>query len=68
MTWVQEEPRNQGMWYWLISRAFLGKALGDLKLELVSRPASASPAVGYAAKHMAQQKAVIEAAFEGVGR
>ena len=68
VTWVQEEPRNQGMWYWLISRAFLGKALGDLKLELVSRPASASPAVGYAAKHLAQQKAVIEAAFEGVGR
>ncbi len=68
VTWVQEEPRNQGMWYWLISRAFLGKALGGLKLELVSRPASASPAVGYAAKHNAQQKAVIEAAIEGVGR
>jgi 2-oxoglutarate dehydrogenase E1 component len=68
ITWVQEEPRNQGMWYWLISRQHLGKAVGDMKLELVSRPAAASPAVGYAAKHQAQQKAVIEAAFAGVGR
>jgi 2-oxoglutarate dehydrogenase E1 component len=66
--WCQEEPRNQGMWYWLVSRQHLGKAVGELKLELVSRPASASPAVGYSAKHLAQQKQVIEEAFAGVGR
>jgi 2-oxoglutarate dehydrogenase E1 component len=70
VTWCQEEPRNQGMWYWLISRQHLGRAVGgDIKLELVARPASASPAVGYNAKHQAQQKTVIEAAFTtGVGR
>ncbi|NMF98548.1 2-oxoglutarate dehydrogenase E1 component [Aromatoleum toluolicum] len=64
VVWVQEEPRNQGAWYWLASRQHLVNVLGTKrKLLLVSRPASASPAVGYYAKHNAQQKAVIENAF-----
>ncbi|WP_300439739.1 2-oxoglutarate dehydrogenase E1 component [Zoogloea sp.] len=64
VVWCQEEPRNQGVWYWLASRHHLDSALGDNhKFLLVSRPASASPAVGYYAKHNAQQKAVIENAF-----
>jgi 2-oxoglutarate dehydrogenase E1 component len=37
-------------------------------LHLVSRPASASPAVGYYAKHNAQQRAVIEGAFGVLGQ
>ncbi len=62
--WVQEEPRNQGAWYWLLSRQHLDGVLGKgQKLYLVARPASASPAVGYLAKHIAQQKAVVEGAF-----
>ncbi|MDO8347546.1 MAG: 2-oxoglutarate dehydrogenase E1 component [Rugosibacter sp.] len=62
--WCQEEPRNQGPWYWLASRHHLVRATGSgQELLLVSRPASASPAVGYYAKHNAQQKAVIEGAF-----
>jgi 2-oxoglutarate dehydrogenase E1 component len=62
--WCQEEPRNQGAWYWLASRHHLVRATGSgQELLLVSRPASASPAVGYYAKHNAQQKAVIEGAF-----
>jgi len=64
IVWCQEEPRNQGMWYWLVSRQWLAKSVGSGQgLFLVSRPASASPAVGYAAKHALQQKAVIEGAF-----
>ncbi len=64
VVWVQEEPRNQGVWYWLISRNHLNNAMGnERKLLLVSRPAAASPAVGYYAKHNAQQKSVIEAAL-----
>jgi 2-oxoglutarate dehydrogenase E1 component len=64
IVWCQEEPRNQGAWYWLASRQHLMNVLGPKrKLLLVSRPASASPAVGYYAKHNAQQKAVIENAF-----
>lgn len=64
VVWCQEEPRNQGAWYWLVSRHHLVHATGsNQELLLVSRPASASPAVGYYAKHNAQQKAVIEGAF-----
>jgi 2-oxoglutarate dehydrogenase E1 component len=62
VVWCQEEPRNQGCWYWLASRQHL-KSTVDAELFLISRPASASPAVGYYAKHNAQQKAVIEGAF-----
>jgi 2-oxoglutarate dehydrogenase E1 component len=62
--WCQEEPRNQGAWYWLASRQHLTHVLGPRhKLLLVSRPAAASPAVGYFAKHLQQQKDVIELAF-----
>ena len=62
--WAQEEPRNQGAWYWLASRQHLVNVLGSKrKLLLVARPAAASPAVGYYAKHNAQQKTVIENAF-----
>ena len=64
IVWCQEEPRNQGMWYWLVSRQHMSLAVArDQSLLLVSRPASASPAVGYYTKHNAQQKAVIENAF-----
>ena len=63
VVWCQEEPRNQGVWYWLASRHHLDSASATSKFLLVSRPAAASPAVGYYAKHNAQQKAVIENAF-----
>ena len=64
IVWAQEEPRNQGAWYWLASRQHLVNVLGSKrKLLLVARPAAASPAVGYYAKHNAQQKTVIENAF-----
>ncbi len=35
----------------------------DQKLLYAGRPSSASPAVGYYAKHQEQQKALVEAAF-----
>ncbi|MCL2344512.1 MAG: 2-oxoglutarate dehydrogenase E1 component [Desulfobulbus sp.] len=64
IVWTQEEPRNQGAWYWFASRHHLDSGLGSKqKLLLVSRPASSSPAVGYLAKHNEQQKAVIESAL-----
>jgi 2-oxoglutarate dehydrogenase E1 component len=64
IVWCQEEPRNQGMWYWFVSRQHLVTAVeANQTLFLVSRPASASPAVGYYTKHNAQQKALIEDAF-----
>lgn len=63
VVWCQEEPRNQGCWYWLASRQHLVSVIDQAALFLVSRPASASPAAGYYAKHNEQQKAVVEGAF-----
>ena len=64
VVWCQEEPRNQGCWYWLASRHHLVRSTrAGQGLFLVSRPASASPAVGYYSRHNAQQKALIEGAF-----
>ena len=62
VVWVQEEPQNQGAWYRL--RAYLrADAPDEMVLAYAGRPISASPAVGYAAKHNAEQKQVIEDAF-----
>ena len=64
IVWTQEEPRNQGAWYWIASRHHLDSEMGvKQNLLLVSRPASSSPAVGYLAKHNEQQKALIESAL-----
>jgi 2-oxoglutarate dehydrogenase E1 component len=62
MIWCQEEPLNQGAWYAKAHRleALLRK---DQTLSVVARDASASPAVGYAAKHAVQQKEVVNAAL-----
>jgi 2-oxoglutarate dehydrogenase E1 component len=64
IVWAQEEPRNQGAWYWIASRHHLDSQIsGKQKMLLVSRPASSSPAVGYLAKHNEQQKALVESAL-----
>ena len=64
VVWCQEEPRNQGAWYWFASRHHLDNSMGaSQKLLLVARPAAASPAVGYLAKHNEQHKALIESAM-----
>ena len=62
IVWCQEEPLNQGAWY--AKHHTLSKVLKKgQSLHVASRPASSSPAVGYAAKHAVQQKAVVEAAL-----
>jgi 2-oxoglutarate dehydrogenase E1 component len=62
VVWCQEEPQNQGAWYRLNS--YLRGDIGDNRvLAYAGRPVSASPAVGYAAKHNAEQKQLIEDAF-----
>ena len=64
IVWCQEEPRNQGFWYWFASRQHLARSMGPKQnLLLVSRPAAASPAVGYLAKHNEQHKTLIESAL-----
>ncbi|MCC6867638.1 MAG: 2-oxoglutarate dehydrogenase E1 component [Burkholderiales bacterium] len=60
--WVQEEPQNQGAWYRL--RAYLrADTPSAMVLAYAGRAISASPAVGYAQKHHAEQQQLIEDAF-----
>ena len=62
VVWVQEEPQNQGAWYRL--RAYLrADILPQQVLAYAGRAISASPAVGYAARHNAEQKQLVEDAF-----
>ena len=62
VVWCQEEPQNQGAWYRL--NIYLRSDIDEKKtLYYAGRPVSASPAVGYAAKHQAEQKQLIEDAF-----
>lgn len=68
VVWCQEEPRNQGAWYWVASRQHLDRSLNSKQhLLLVSRPASPSPAVGYLGKHNEQKNALIESALGEIG-
>jgi 2-oxoglutarate dehydrogenase E1 component len=62
LVWCQEEPENQGAWYAKHHRLIQILKKGQT-LQLASRPASASPAVGSAAKHLEQQQAVVDAAL-----
>ena len=62
VVWVQDEPQNQGAWFFVQHNLLENMAEGQ-KLAYAGRPASASPAVGYYSKHNEQQKALIEAAF-----
>jgi len=62
VVWCQEEPQNQGAWYRL--RAYLrADILAEQVLAYAGRPISASPAVGYMVKHLAQQRELILDAF-----
>jgi 2-oxoglutarate dehydrogenase E1 component len=62
VVWVQDEPQNQGSWFYVQHHLYQNMSSGQ-KLGYAGRVASASPAVGYLAKHLEQQKALIEQAF-----
>jgi len=62
--WTQEEPQNQGAWY--SSQHHMSSSLADhQQLGFAGRPHSASPAVGYMARHQAQLHALLESALRG---
>jgi 2-oxoglutarate dehydrogenase E1 component len=60
--WVQDEPQNQGYWF-QIQHNILENMLPGQKLAYAGRPASASPAVGYLEKHVAQLKDLLNTSF-----
>ena len=60
--WCQEETGNQGAWH-RIQHYLLRHKRPDQVLGYALRPSSASPAVGYLAKHNLQQNELVAAAF-----
>lgn len=63
--WCQEEPMNQGAWYCSQHhmRRVVHRINDGLYVDYVGREASASPAAGYMALHVAQLKAFINKAL-----
>jgi 2-oxoglutarate dehydrogenase E1 component len=60
--WAQEEPANQGAWHRI--QHYLKRSMrADQTLSYAGRPSSASPAVGYLAKHNEQQKELVDVAL-----
>jgi len=60
--WAQDEPQNQGAWFFVQHYIHENMVEGQ-KLGYAGRPASASPAVGYAHLHQEQQKSLLDQAF-----
>ena len=66
MVWCQEEPKNQGSWFfvepnieWVLTR--IG---AKVKRPIYAgRPASASPATGLASQHKQEQENLVSAAL-----
>jgi 2-oxoglutarate dehydrogenase E1 component len=62
LVWCQDEPQNQGAWFFV--QHYIHENMNEgQKLGYAGRPASASPAVGYAHLHQEQQKALLDQAF-----
>ncbi|MDF1694342.1 MAG: 2-oxoglutarate dehydrogenase E1 component [Saprospiraceae bacterium] len=58
VVWVQEEPANMGYWDYIL------RYLRRTPIELIARPASASPATGFKKVHDDQQAEIINMAFK----
>jgi 2-oxoglutarate dehydrogenase E1 component len=63
IVWCQEEPRNQGTWFFLLSRRHLAGMVGERNLHYAGREYSASPAAGYLNVHLEQQRALVHDAL-----
>jgi 2-oxoglutarate dehydrogenase E1 component len=62
IVWCQDEPQNQGAWFFVQHYVHENMTEGQ-KLGYAGRPASASPACGYAHLHQEQQKALLDQAY-----
>ena len=62
--WTQEEPRNQGIWFHMLSRRHLvGCVQKRHKLSYSGRTYSASPASGFLNVHLEQQRTLVDGAL-----
>ena len=65
IVWVQEEPKNQGCWYYMQSRGTMIGCLNDRHtFGYAGRFYSASPAAGYMSTHLAQQRQLVADALQ----
>jgi 2-oxoglutarate dehydrogenase E1 component len=63
IVWVQEEPKNQGSWFFIAPR--LMEVLGNGQtLSYAGRPEAASPATGYGKKHEYEKQQFLAIAFQ----
>jgi len=62
VVWCQDEPQNQGAWFFVQHYIHENMSEGQ-RLGYAGRPASASPAVGYAHLHQEQLKTLLEQAL-----
>ena len=65
--WCQEEPKNMGAWFSV--RDYIQWTLETInannkKISYIGRSPDASPATGYAKRHIAQQQEIINKVFE----
>ena len=64
--WCQEEPKNMGAWFSV--RDYIQWTLDYIKannreISYIGRSPAASPATGYAKRHVSQQKEIIKNVF-----
>ncbi|MXO74194.1 2-oxoglutarate dehydrogenase E1 component [Altererythrobacter aerius] len=67
VVWCQEEPRNNGAWFFVESK--IEAALNEaghtgMRPRYAGRKAAASPATGFAKRHEEQQRALVAAALD----
>ena len=65
--WCQEEPQNMGAWFSV--RDYIQWTLDNIKannkvVSYIGRSPDASPATGYAKRHVSQQQEIIKKVFE----
>ncbi len=65
--WCQEEPQNMGAWFSV--RDYIQWTLDNIKannkvISYIGRSPDASPATGYAKRHISQQQEIIKKVFE----
>jgi 2-oxoglutarate dehydrogenase E1 component len=62
--WVQEEPRNQGAWWYMRAHMDVNLSHEEGRIEYAGRPASASPAVGSLQMHRQQLQDFLNEALQ----
>ena len=71
VVWCQEEPKNNGSWFFVENRiedALIAAGHGGMRPRYAGRDVGASPATGFAARHMAQQDELVAEALGISGR